>query len=54
MIFFLEYLVVVVDNLDRPTFIEEWKQNLDAAAYKKSKQICKVTINLKNDRYDKT
>ena len=24
-----------MDDLDHPAFIEEWKQNLDTAAYKK-------------------
>ena len=42
---FLEYLVPIVYYLEHPELIEEWKQHLDAAAYEKSIQICKVTIN---------
>ena len=33
---FLEYLVPVMKDLEHPAFIEEFIQNLDAAAYKKS------------------
>ena len=32
---FIEYLVTNLVDLDHPAFIEEWKQNLDTAAYKK-------------------
>ena len=30
---FLEYLVSVMDDLEHPALIEEWKQHFDAAAY---------------------
>ena len=30
---FLEYLFPVMDDLDHPALIEEWKTNPDAAAY---------------------
>ena len=36
---------LIMNNIDHPELIEEWKQNIDAAAYKKSKPRCKVTIN---------
>ena len=42
---YFEYLVSVMYNIDYPVLIEEWRQNLDADAYKKSIQRCKVTIN---------
>ena len=46
---FIEYLFPIMNNLDRPAFIEEWKQNLDAADYEnKSKPRCKDTINEEN------
>ena len=32
---FLEYLVTVMENIDHPALIEEWKRNLDTAAYDK-------------------
>ena len=32
---FIEYLVPVMEDIDHPVLIEEWRQNLDAAAYKK-------------------
>ena len=32
---FLGYLVPVMDDLDHPAFIEEWRKNLDPAAYEK-------------------
>ena len=31
--FFLEYLVPVMDNIDHPALIKEWKKNIDAGAY---------------------
>ena len=31
---FIEYLVTIMDDLDHPASIEEWKQNIDAAALK--------------------
>ena len=31
-----EYLVPIMENLDYPALIEEWKQNIDAAAYEKN------------------
>ena len=34
--FYLEYLVPVMDDLDHPEFIEEWKQNIDASAYEEN------------------
>ena len=34
-----------MDDIDNPVLIEEWKQNIDAAAYEKSKLRCKDTIN---------
>ena len=53
---FLEYLVPVMDDLDHPTLIEEWKQNLDAAAYEKNtyKDVKLLSIKKKMDRNDKT
>ena len=33
---FLEYLVIIVEDLDHPTLIEEWKQNIDADSYEKN------------------
>ena len=45
MNFIIEYLFPIMDDLDHPTWIEEWK-NLYAAAFeKKSKPRCKLTIN---------
>ena len=42
---FIEYIVLIMEDLDHPALIEEWKQNLDTAAYeKKSKPRCKDTI----------
>ena len=35
---FLEYLVPVTKDLDHPTLIEEWIQNIDADAYEKNIQ----------------
>ena len=32
---FPEYLSPVIDNIERPALIEEWKQNIDASAYEK-------------------
>ena len=32
---FIEYLVPIMDDIDHPALIEEWKQNVDAAAYEK-------------------
>ena len=32
---FIEYLVPIMENLDHPALIEEWKQNIDAADYEK-------------------
>ena len=32
---FLEYLVPIMDDLNHPPLIEEWKQNIDPAAYEK-------------------
>ena len=44
--FFIEYLVPIIDNIDHPTLTEEWKQNIDAAAFEKIyKPRCKYTIN---------
>ena len=34
-----------MDDIYHPALIEEWKQNLDAAAYEKAKPRCKDTIN---------
>ena len=42
---FLEYLVTVMEDIEHPTFIEEWTQNLDAAAHEKIYTKMKVTIN---------
>ena len=43
---FIEYLVSIMNDIDHPALIEEWKQNIDAADYgKKTKPICKDTIN---------
>ena len=33
MIFFFEYLVPVMCDIDHPTLIGEWKKNIDATAY---------------------
>ena len=33
---FLEYLVPIMDDLGCPAWIEEQKQNIDAAAYEKN------------------
>ena len=33
--FFIKYLVPVMNDLDHPELIEEWKQNIDAAAYER-------------------
>ena len=35
-ILFDEYNVPLLDDLDHPALIEEWKQNLDAAFYEKN------------------
>ena len=32
---FYEYHIPLLNNLDHPALIEEWKRNLDTAAYKK-------------------
>ena len=32
---FMEYLVPIMEDIEHPTMIEEWIQNLDAAAYEK-------------------
>ena len=32
---FIEYLVTVMDDIDHTALIEEWKQNINAAAYEK-------------------
>ena len=32
---FIEYLVPIMDDIDHPALIEEWKQKFDAAAYEK-------------------
>ena len=51
---FLEYLVLIIDNLDHFALIEEFKQNLDSASYKKFKPRFKATIKEEiNDRNDK-
>ena len=53
---FLGYLVPVMDDLDHPAFIEEWKKNLDVAAYEKNlyKDVKLPSIKKKIDRNDKT
>ena len=33
---FLEYLVPVMEDIEHPALIEEWIQNIDAAAYEKN------------------
>ena len=45
-----------MDNLDRPAFIEDWIQNLDAVAYEKKihKDEKLPSIKKKIDRNDKT
>ena len=30
---FMTYHVFIMENLDHPALIEEWKQNIDAASY---------------------
>ena len=53
---FIEYLVLIMDDLDHPALIEEWKQNLDAAAYEKNlNQYVKIpSVQKKIDRNDET
>ena len=51
---FIEYLVTIMDDLDHPASIEEWKQNIDAAAFEKLNQDVKITSIRKNDHNDKT
>ena len=34
--FFLEYLVPIMKYIEHPALIEEWIQNIDAAAYEKN------------------
>ena len=45
-----------MNNLDPPVLIEEWRQNLDAAAYEKNvhKYIKLSSIKKQIDRHDKT
>ena len=43
-VLFLEYHVPVMDDIEYTALIEEQKQNIDAAAYKKSIQRSKVII----------
>ena len=42
---FIEYIVTIVEDLYHPALIEDWKQNINAAAYEKSKPRFKYTIN---------
>ena len=42
---FLEYLVTVIEDLEHPSFIEEWKKILMLLFMKKYIQRCKITIN---------
>ena len=53
---FIEKLVPIMKNINHPALIEEWKQNLDFAAYENNiKQYMKITsIKKQNDRNDKT
>ena len=30
---FIDYLVPIMDDIDHPALIEEWKQNIDADSY---------------------
>ena len=50
-----EYLVPIMENLDYPALIEEWKQNIDAAAYEKNlyQDLKLPSIKKKIDRNDK-
>ena len=33
---FIQYLVPTMDNIEHLTLIEEWKENIDTAAYEKN------------------
>ena len=46
---FIEYHVTLIDNLDHPALIKEWKQNLYAADHEKIKPRCKATS--KEEKY---
>ena len=35
MTFLIEYILPIMDDIDHRVLIEEWKQNIDAAAYEK-------------------
>ena len=52
---FLEHLVPVIDDIDHPIFIEELKENIDAAAHEEvyTKLISYHQLR-KKDRNDKT
>ena len=52
----MEYLVPVMENIEHHAFIEEWIQNLDAAAYEKNlpKDEKLPSIKKKIDRNYKT
>ena len=41
---FHKYHLPLLDDIDHPELITEWKHNLDSSAYEKSKQINKDTI----------
>ena len=35
--------IPVIEDLDYPELVEEWKRNLDAGSYEKIKPRCKIT-----------
>ena len=41
---FDQYNLTLLNNIDHPALIQEWKHNLDAAVYEKNKPINKATI----------
>ena len=43
--FFIKYLSTIMEDLDHPALIKEWKQNINVAAHEKSKPRCKDTMN---------
>ena len=56
MIFFLNTLFPIMDNIFHHALIEEWKQNIDSIAYGKYLYIDVKLPSIKNniDRNDKT
>ena len=53
---FIDYIVPIIEDLDHPALIEEFKQNIDAAAYENNlnKDVNIPSIKKKIDRNNKT